>query len=193
MGIVNGCEDMDSNSSKAIISRIGCEYESFALGASLKYQDGIGSEEQKSTNNHIGIDCMYRWGSWELSGEAIYDEYGYRRAFDPLNITWGRSIYYRDLYVAQQAPLTGWGYYANLTHRGEYWTWVLNYGDYYPEQIGYPQHDAANHRGIVKAIRSFGDHLEAYSMVILENDVPNAQADRDRKGWAVWGGFQYNL
>ena len=192
-GIVNGCEDMDTNSSKAIMARIGCEFDDFAAGASVKYQDGIGSEEQKTTNNHIGIDCMYRWGSWVLSGEAIYDEYGYRREFDPLDITWGRSIYYRDRYVPGRVPITGWGYYANLTYQGEDWTWVLNYGDYYPQQIGHRLHDTANHRGMIKAIRGFGDHLQAYSVVILENDVPDAQAGRLRKGWAVWCGFQYDL
>jgi hypothetical protein len=193
VGIVNGCEDMDTNSSKAIISRIGCEFDTFAAGMSVKYQDGIGSEEQKTTNNHIGIDCMYRWGRWVVSGEAIYDEYGFRREFDPLEITWGRSIYYRDRYVPGRVPITGWGYYANLTYEGEDWTWVLNYGDYYPQQIGDRLHDTANHRGVIKAIRGFGDHLQAYSIVILENDVPEAQAGRLRKGWAVWLGFQYDL
>ena len=41
---------------------------------------------------------MYRFGRFTLSGEAIYDQYGFTTpGFNPDDIFWGRSIYYRDL------------------------------------------------------------------------------------------------
>lgn len=193
LGLVNGSENMDTNSSKALVSRIGVDYDSFSLGASVKYQDGIGSEQQKTTNNHVGVDAMYRWGPWILSGETIYDEYGFRRDYDPNSITWGRSIYYRDRYAPGHTPITGWGYYGNLTYQGQQWTWVFNYGEYYPEQIGDRLHDAVSRRGIVKGIYRFSTHLEGYMMVIVENDLPNSQLGRNRQGLALWAGLQYSL
>ncbi len=73
VALTNGCDDRDTNSSKALVSRLGVEQEQWAVGVSVKVQDGIGSEVQKQYNNHVGADAMCRWGIFTLSGEVIYD------------------------------------------------------------------------------------------------------------------------
>jgi len=73
------------NSSKALVARAGIDQPWYALGTSVKWQDGNGSETQKAFNNHVGLDAMIRRGQWTLSGEAIYDQYGLRRPGTPLN------------------------------------------------------------------------------------------------------------
>src|SRR5205085_7266157 len=96
--VTNGSVERETNSSKALVARIGIDQPSYTLGTSVKWQDGNGSETQKAFNNHAGVDAMLRFGSWTLSSEAIYDQYGLRKPGTPLNdITWGRSLYYRDL------------------------------------------------------------------------------------------------
>ena len=192
VAITNGSEDLDSNSSKAIVSRLGLQNEYSAVGISVKWQDGIGSEDQKEYNNHVGADGMVRLGQFQLSGECIYDEYGFRQpGFDPDDITWYHSIYYRDLNRALNVPLTGVGYYVNLGYKGDYWDIDLNYGEYYPTPIGDPQHDEINRRGIVKAAYSFTPVLKPYCAVLIENSGWIAQADRPHKGFMILSGLQY--
>ena len=192
VAVTNGCDDRDTNSSKALVSRIGIEQERWASGISVKIQDGIGSEGQKEFNNHVGVDLMYRWGIFTLSGEAIYDEYGFRKTrFDPDDIFWGRSIYYRDLNKAREKPITGAGYYLNLGFTKGRWAGALNYGEYYPESIGNPKHDVTNRRGIVKLDYDLATRLEAYTVVILETSGYIAQCNRPRRGTVVLTGLQY--
>jgi hypothetical protein len=191
--VTNGGPERDTNSSKALVSRIGYEVDWFALGSSIKWHDGISSEGQKTYNNHFGIDAMLRRGRWMLSGEAIFDQYGMRRAFDPQNITWGRSIYHRDFNEGWYDPIEGIGYYVNFGYHGDRWTTILNYGEYYPEQIGDRIHDTTNRRGILKVIYNFSQHCEFYSMLLLETDVPRAQEGRLRNGEALLAGFQFTL
>jgi hypothetical protein len=194
VAVTNGCDDRDTNSSKALVSRIGIEQERWAGGISLKIQDGIGSEGQKEYNNHVGADLMYRWGIFTLSAEAIYDQYGFRKTtFDPDNIFWGRSIYYRDLNKAREEPITGVGYYFNLGFTNGRWTGVLNYGEYYPESIGNPKHDVINRRAIVKLDYDLAKRLEAYAVVILETSGYMAQCNRPRRGTAILTGVQYTF
>jgi hypothetical protein len=189
--LTNGCDDMDTNSSKALVSRIGIDGESFALGASVKWQDGIGSEIQKEYNNHLGLDGMYRFGPWILSGEVIYDQYGFHRpGFSCNDITWYHSLYYRDQNVAMKKPITGVGYYANLGFQAERWSGMLNYGEFYPEEIGDPLHDVTTRRGIAKLVYHFNPMCDVFSVVMLENDLPNAQEGRTRNGQFVLTGFQ---
>ena len=194
-GLMNGGDDRDANSSKALISRIGIDTSGFAIGASIKYQDGIGSEDQKTFNNHVGMDLMFRYRCFRLSAEAIYDEYGFRRpGFDPNDITWRRSIYFRDQNLAYKQPITGIGYYVNLDIQLQNWTCMLNYGEFHPKMIGDPQHDVVNRRTIVKLIHHTTSHLESYGMFLCEGDMPvPAQDGRDRIGWAVLAGFQVGL
>jgi len=194
VAVVNGGEDRDANSSKAIISRVGVGADGFSAGVSVKCHDGIGSEEQKQFKDHVGLDFMLRRGRLTLSGEVIYDEYGFRRpGFDPLDITWGRSIYYRDLNYREEVPITGIGYYVNLGYEGERWSAWLGYGEFYPQQLGHPQHDVVNRRGILKTLCRLCPHLQIYGAVMIENEGYVAQWNRLRRGTVVLAGLQYDL
>ncbi|HMC11297.1 MAG TPA: hypothetical protein VKH44_08400, partial [Pirellulaceae bacterium] len=173
--LTNGSFQQDTNSSKSLVARVGVDQPWYALGTSVKWQDGNGSEAQKTYNNHLGVDAMVRRGSWTLSGEAIYDQYGLRRPGTALNdITWGRSLYYRDLNNAYHVPITGVGYYMNLGYEGPQWSLMLNYGEFYPQQIGDARQDVTTRRGLIKASRHWTRHFETYGIALLENDLHNA-------------------
>jgi hypothetical protein len=196
--LTNGGPQQDANSSKALVARAGIDQPWYALGTSVKWQDGNGSESQKAFNNHVGVDAMLRRGSWTLSGEAIYDQYGLRRPGTPLNnIHWGRSLYYRDVNNALHVPITGAGYYVNLGYEGPLWSLTLNYGDFFPEQIGTPQQtnkrrqNLANHRGLIKASRHWTPHFESYAVALLENDLQNAFDNSPRRGLYFIFGSQF--
>src|SRR5262245_32633080 len=168
--LTNGSFEQDTNSSKAAVARVGIDQPWYALGMSVKWQDGIGSEVQKEFNNHVGVDAMIRFGSWTLSGEAIYDQYGLRKPGTPLNsITWGRSLYYRDLNNGLDNPINGFGYYVNLGYECPLWSLTFNYGEFYPEHIGNPDHDTATHRGLIKFSRHWTPQFETYCVLLLEN------------------------
>ena len=190
--ITNGGEDRDANSSKALLSRVGLQGERWAVGASLKLQDGIGSESQKEFKNHVGMDAMVRLGPFTLSGEVLYDEYGFRQSvFNPDEIYWGRSIYYRDLNYLPGVPFSGVGYYVDLGYCRDRWIASLNYGEYYPQQeIGIPGHDETVRRGLARVAYDFGDGIQTYSALILENDGYIAQDNRKRIGRSMLAGVQ---
>jgi hypothetical protein len=191
VALTNGSEDRDTNSSKALVARVGLQGENFALGGSVKVQDGIGSEGQKYYDNHFGVDFMFRRGRFILAGEAIYDEYGFRQdVFDPQDIFWGRSIYYRDLFYAAGEPINGIGYYVQAGMEFDRWSLWLNYGEFYPKEIGNVMHDQVNRRGIVKSIVQIAPHFDWYGVAIIENEGYPAQGARNRKGNAVLTGFQ---
>jgi hypothetical protein len=192
VALTNGCEDQDTNSSKALVTRLGLEYPGWGVGISLKTQDGIGSETQKQFNNHVGMDFVVRRGPWSVSGEVIHDEYGFRRpGFDPLDITWGRSIYYRDQNAGWHEPINGIGYYLNLGYCGQRWSACLNYGEYHPQQLGDPRHDTPNRRGIVKVDYHINPCSDFYTVVMQETEGFVAQDDRLRRGSVVLCGFQW--
>jgi len=181
--LTNGGPQQDTNSSKALVARVGIEDQWFALGSSIKRQDGIGSESHKTYNQHVGVDAMVRRGSWTLSGEAIYDEYGLRRSgIEPREITWGRSLYFRDLNDGLNNPLTGVGYYLNLGYEGPFWSLALNYGEFYPRAIGNPNHDINTRRGIVKASRHWTPHFETYAVALIETDRDDMLDSHPRRG-----------
>jgi hypothetical protein len=189
--LTNGGPNQDANSSKALVARAGIDQEFFAAGASVKVQDGVGSEGQKMYKEHFGFDAMLHRGNWTLSTEAIYDHYGFRRpGFDPNDITWGRSIYFRDLNKAFHEPITGWGYYVNLGYEGPFWSLAANYGEFYPEDLGIPEHDTPTRRGILKASRHWTRHLETYGVLMVENTLDDAFVGHDRKGVYVLFGCQ---
>jgi hypothetical protein len=194
--LTNGGFDRDANSSKALVARAGIEEENYAFGASIKTQDGIGSEHQKTYNNHVGVDAMVRSGRWTLSGEAIYDEYGIREPGTNLDdIFWGRSYYWREYNNAFHVPMTGFGYYVDLGYRGERWSFNLNYGDYYPQQeVGMPAHDTAIHRGLLHLAYDITPHWRTYGILLLENDalIPIG-TDRKRIGMSYAAGLQLTL
>jgi hypothetical protein len=191
VAMVNGCDDRDTNSSKGVVGRVGYSFEPFTVGISGKLQDGIGSEEQKAYNNHVGMDAACRLGKWTVSGEAIYDEHGGYHEFDPNQIFWEHSIYYREVNKGVHSRITGVGWYVDCLYRGDKWLLEFNFGQYYPERIGIPQHDAVNHRGIVRVGYDIVKHLQIYNVLMIENGLPDAQAGRDRKPWVEMIGLQY--
>jgi len=135
---------------------------------------------------------MARCGRFTFSGEIIYDQYGFRRdTFDPNDITWGRSIYYRDSNKAWYTPITGVGFYLNVDYENGPWCVTFNYGEFHPEEIGNVMHDVVNRRGILKAAYAFTPHLQSYTVVIAETEGYTAQDGRARRGKVLLTGFQY--
>ncbi|MDR1383084.1 MAG: hypothetical protein LBJ67_04445 [Planctomycetaceae bacterium] len=195
-GIVNGCENLDTNSMKAVIGRIGQDYQYFRWGFSGLYQDGIGSEEHKQYKNHFGFDAAVRFGNLTLSAEGIYDEYGFRRNFNPEEIFWERSLYYRQINKGYYLPTTGLGYYVNLNYRCGQWIFDFNYGEYHPEKLQnpqYPQHDIINRRFLLKAGWNIQQHLQLYTALLLENDGYIAQAAKPHRGTCLLVGMKLRL
>ena len=188
--VTNGSDARDNNSSKGLVARIGYDTKQFAIGASVKYQDGNGSENQKEYNNHVGADVMIQRGRFRLSGEAIYDQYGFRQPFNPNNITWRRSIYHRQQNKSFFDPITGFGFYANLDIELDRWTVMMNYGEFHPEKIGHRLQDITTRRGIAKTIWHLNPYADFYLMTLFENDVVAAHNGRLRKGMAILGGVQ---
>lgn len=173
---------------------MGLQEDDWAIGTSVKWQDGIGSEGQKETNNHAGIDAMFRHGPWTFSGEFIYDEYGLRRGDLGLNdIFWGRSLYHRQLSQAQYGKLYGVGYYLDVGYLADRWQFNLNYGEYYPHAIGEHIHDAVSRRGIIKTAFNFSSNFAWYGMLMLENSVPEFNKMHAREGVYFLTGFQAML
>ncbi|HUE72212.1 MAG TPA: hypothetical protein VMP01_15115 [Pirellulaceae bacterium] len=193
--ITNGGFGQDTNASKALVARAGIDRENFALGSSVKWHDGISSEGQKQYNRHVGVDAMLRRGRWILSGEAIYDQYGFRRpGFDQSDIFWGRSIYFRDLNDGLYDPIEGAGYYVDLGYDGDFWSASLNFGSYFPERIGNVPHDRDVHRGLVKLSWHPVEHFEIYSITLVESDGPLGFATRShRRGVVAILGCQWSL
>ncbi len=193
--ITNGGIGQDTNASKALVARGGIDRESFALGTSVKWHDGISSEGQKQYNRHVGIDAMLRRGRWTLSGEAIYDQYGFRRpGFDPNDIFWGRSIYFRDQNDGNYDPIEGVGYYVDLCIDGDVWSVNLDFGSYFPERIGNVPHDQDVHRGLIKLSWRPVEHFEIYGITLVESDGPLGFATRShRRGLVAILGCQWSL
>lgn len=194
VAIVNGSENLDTNSTKALMARLGLEDDFWAIGCSGKVQDGIGSENQKEFKNHFGFDMMVRSAPFVLSAEVIYDEYGFHEpGFDPNNITWNRSIYYRDESSGTEAPLSGIGYYVDLGFRQDAWTIDLNYGEFFPEKTGTAPNQYMNRRGIIKVAYNFAKSLQFYSVTMIENGGYTAQDGFPRTGLVLLDGLQYTF
>jgi len=193
MAIVNGTQDLDTNSDKGVVARLGVRGDNFAAGVSGRKHDGIGSEHQKRNDNQFGFDALVVHGNWDLSAEAIYDEYGYRKAvFDPTAITWPQGIYYRDIYAGRiDGKLTGLGYYLNLGYTQPRYRLDLNFGEYYPRSIGNPLHDPANRRWILKSTVLMIPRVEALSTLIFESKRPVVEEFRSNYApFAVCCGVQ---
>ena len=95
---VNGEPDLDTNSSKAGVVRIGFEEEFWTVGVSAKYQDGISSEHQKRYDNQIGVDARVVFGRWTVYSEAVYDQHGFHNNPTPTSDYNPASIGRRSLY-----------------------------------------------------------------------------------------------
>lgn len=193
IGVVNGCEEKDTNSSKAGLFRIGLKGKNWALGISGKIQDGIGSEQQKHYNNHAGIDMMFKMGSFKLSSEIIYDEYGFHREYREEDIFWKRSFYYRDIHYKYKTPASGIGGYINIQFKKNKWLFNVNYGQYYPKKIGNPYHDESTKRIILKIKTQFVTNLDFFAVVLFENKHPRESVFDGARDYAFMLGLQYNL
>jgi hypothetical protein len=140
------------------------------------------------------MDAMVRRGLWTLSGEVIYDEYGLRRPGFPLNdIFWGRSLYFRDLNKAYHEAISGVGYYLNLGYDSPFWSLTLNYGEYYPEIIGNPNHDISVHRAFVKLSHFWSPQFETYGVLMFENDRDDNLDSHPREGSYLLVGCQFSI
>lgn len=190
--VTNGGFERDTNSSKAFVGRVGFDTPNWALGASAKIQDGIGSEEQKLNSSYYGFDGMVRWGRFELSSEAVWDKYGFREPFDPNNIFWGRSIYYRDVFNGtKDGALHGFGYYFNLA-----WTYGrtridLNYGEYYPQKIGDPLQDDVTSRLMMQTSVEVMHGVHWFLVLMGENDRAKEFWRRNQHGFVAYSGVQW--
>jgi len=196
VALTNGGENLATNSGKSVVARVGLEdSDLWAIGISAKQGAGVGSEEQKEFDNYFGADMMVRNGPFQLSAECIFDEYGFGRpGFDPMNITWVKSIYYRDVSSGQQgAPCTGVGYYVNLGYAEGSWNTLLNYGDFYPLFTGTAPNQRVQHRGVGKVAYQLAKPLQVYSVLIVENGGYIAQENERRIPVALLEGFQFTF
>jgi hypothetical protein len=192
--LTNGSKGLDTNSSKAVVARYGIESEPFVGGISVKWQDGVGSESQKEYVNHVGLDWLLRNRCWGITGEVIYDEYGLRRpGFDLDDITWGRSLYNRQLNAGFEIPIRGVGYYAGLIRYDGRRTWTASYGQFFPESIGDPVQDQTVDRIMGQLQWSWGEHASTYLSTYWETGAEGAFGGRDRKSLYLLAGWQYAL
>lgn len=202
IALTNGGDDLGTQSSKYLVARAGLESDWWAVGCSLKKGNGNGSEWDKEFDNHYGVDLMFHSGPFQVSAEAIYDEYGFGRpglvapeiSGVASDVTWARSIYYRDVSSGQAGtPCSGVGYYVNLGYADGPWNAALNYGDYYPLYIGTAPDQRVQHRGLAKAAYKIAEPLQIFSVLIVENGGYIAQEGEPRKGIAALEGFQFTF
>ncbi len=190
---VNGEENRDTNSGKAGVFRFGLEGRNWRIGASMKEHDGYGSEWQKLYRNHVGLDLMLKIASVEFSGEVIWDEYGFHREFDPADIFWPNSIYYREIFKAYKEPVEGFGWYGNIKVEVDRFLLNLNYGVYEPEELGNIYHDNTIRRFILKMAYTPIQNFRVYFSGVLENTKPEESWRQGAKGFAGLFGFEFSL
>ncbi|MCI0471023.1 MAG: hypothetical protein L0Y73_05135, partial [Candidatus Aminicenantes bacterium] len=193
LAVVNGGEEMDTNSSKGGIIRLGLKGKNWALGISAKAQDGIGSEKQKQYKNHAGLDMMMKTGRFRFSAEVIYDEYGFRKEYNEQDIFWKRSFYYRDIFYKYETPVTGIGGYFELQYESSKWLAAANYGEYYPEEIGQPFHDDPVKRTVIKFRVCLAPGFHLFCMGLFENKRRQEVLFQGSSDYAFLFGLQYRL
>ena len=190
---INGEENLDTNSGKGGIFRLGAEGKNWQIGVSYKIHDGFGSEQQKEYKNHTGIDFMFRISKLIISGEWIWDEYGFHRPFDVEDITWPRSLYFRDIFYQYKTPIKGKGGYVNLLYRSKKLIFNLNYGEYTPQEIGHPYHDPPIKRAVGKICYDFIKDFRIYFIGLLENEREEESWSSGAKPYALLLGLEYTL
>jgi hypothetical protein len=197
LAFTNGEPDLDTNSSKAVIGRVGLQDDCWGVGMSVKWHDGISSENQKRYNSHVGFDAhMVLFERWVVYGEAIYDEYGFHRNFfkDPnksIDALGPRSIYLRESFKADKSPIIGRGYYVAGGYRGDKVMVDASFGSYFPQQIGVLGHDDPIHRGVAKLAYNITTHLQVYAVGIFENKRDTIYPLSQMKPYAALGGMQF--
>jgi len=191
--VINGYEDMDTNSGKGFMGRLGAEGKNWSFGISGKTHDGIGSEWQKQYKNHAGIDFMIKLGKFRFSSEVIYDEYGFHRQFNTDDVFWGRSYYYRDIFYRDKTPISGGGGYLDLQYETPSFFLELNYGEYYPKKIGHIYHDDPIKRGLIKTRIKLADGLHTFGVILLENAREKEPLFQGASDYGLLFGVQYTL
>ncbi len=82
IGVTNGEPDLDTNSSKAFIARVGADLDRWSGGVWIKAQDGTSSEQQKRFNSFVGFDSRLHFDRLTLYCEGAIDEHGFYRDLD---------------------------------------------------------------------------------------------------------------
>ena len=200
IGLINGESDMDTNSAKGLIGRLGFEGENWAVGISAKALNRVGSGDQKQYKNHAGADFMVRFDpSLTLSGEIIYDQFGFVKDYSISSIDWPRSLYYRDIFYKADTPVEGVGGYLNLGYQEGEWLVDLNYGEYHSENIDKSYVDTPNRRGIIKLAYdpNFIPGLRIFTFALIENTQKNPEVEKpkrqDQHGLASIVGMEYKF
>ena len=189
---VNGEREKDTNSSKAVIARVGIEKDTdWAFGLSGKWHDGIGSEYDKTFNNYLGVDFKIRLHPrLILSGEMIYDQHGYHQKKGEENGT--TSLYYREIYFNGD-PISGIGGYVDLGNKDDKWNSHLNYGEYYPEKVGNPYHDDPIKRLLINVAYCIMPDIKVFATVLLENERYEEEWRKEQSPYGYLIGFQFNF
>jgi hypothetical protein len=197
VGVTNGEPDLDTNSSKALIARVGAAAEHWAGGVWIKAQDGTSSDQQKRFNSFVGFDAQLKFGVWTIYSEGALDEHGLYRERDPQGnppALTPRSLYGRDVFKSPSQPIYGGGFDVGVTWRRERVLLDLNYGLYFPERIGLPFHDELIHRLVAKAMFEIAPRLHVYTVGIVENRRHHEVPLFDRAPpFMVLSGLQYGF
>lgn len=196
LAVVNGEPDLDTNSSKAVISRLGLDGGWWTVGTSAKYQDGVGSETLKRYNNVFGVDGSVAVGPFLVYSEAVYDQHGFTRNpandpnFNPTRLG-VRSLYGRDAFSGKEDdPIGGRGCYVGVTYRETKWILDVSVGRYQPDKIGRPDADRGTTRVLVKTAYQLADHLQFYISALVENSRPQIAPLTNQQPYAVFAGIQ---
>jgi len=78
-------------------------------------------------------------------------------------------------------------------YRDKDWSVDLNYGEYYPQEIGDAYHDGTIRRAIVKPAYSFTPELRTFGVGIFENKRDAEQWRSSARSVAVLTGLQYEF
>jgi hypothetical protein len=194
VAVVNGEADLDTNSSKGLLARVGYNGDILTIGTSIKLQDGISSEFHKRENNFVGIDWAAKFGRWLAYGEVVGDRHGFKRNFNAFGnqLNLGiRSLYGRDVYIGDEVAIYGVGFHNGIAFRGDRWRVDLNYGFYHPQQIGIPTHDQDIHRGVLKGTLNLSDHCQIFGVALVENQRPRVGVLDKYQPWALSTGLQF--
>ena len=195
-GVINGEPNLDTNSSKGALARIGAEGDWGGAGLSGKIHDGVASEQQKRFNNVYGLDAHLKSGGFTLYSEAIYEEHGfhspdYNRYVNPL-LFGVRSLYGRDAFSGvEDRPIKGYGSYLGVLYEADHFLIDLNYGVQFPQTIGDPQHDLTIHRFVGKLDFALTPNLHLFTVGILENQRPELIPHRPSSPFAIITGMQF--
>jgi hypothetical protein len=175
LGLTNGESNLDTNSSKALIARVGIDRPNWSFGIWDKIQDGIGSEELKRFNSFVGFDARIRAGDVVFYGEGLVDAHGLYRdpsqVANPLAIT-DVSLYGLDVFRGFDKPTYGGGFDVGALYRFDRLMVDVNYGIYFPQHTGIPSQDAPVRRGLTKWTYDVTRRLQIYSVLIFENGRP---------------------